>query len=205
MDLRSTYNKIAGDWTEDHRSDTWWVKGVDVFLSFLKPTASILDVGCGSGQKTKYLVEKGFAVTGIDFSEEMLRLARVQIPSGAFFQKDIRQSLGFPPSFDGVFAQAILLHIPKRDVVSVLRNIVAPLRPGGYICLAVKELEPGGVEEKIVREHDYGYLYKRFFSYFTLEEVKKYVTEIGMEVVDERRTPSGSTRWIQVVAKNQRP
>lgn len=187
---------------KDHHGDTWWIDGTDKYLSFLKPGASILDVGCGSGEKAKYLVSKGFHVMGIDFSKEMIALAREQGPTGTFFVKDIKEPLGLESAFDGVFAQAVLLHVPKREVVRVLRNITAPLKSGGYLYVAVKETGPDRQEEKIVKENDYGYEYERFFSYFTLDELKHLVTGTGMEVVYEHRTSSGGTHWIQVVATN---
>src|SRR6266487_1129699 len=102
MDLKSTYNKIAQDWIRDHQHDTWWIKGTDIYLSFLKPGSKILDVGCGSGWKSKYIINKGFNVVGFDFSEEMIKLAKEQVPSGEFLIKDMRQPLGLRDSFDGV-------------------------------------------------------------------------------------------------------
>jgi SAM-dependent methyltransferase len=201
MDLKSTYNKIAKDWMQDHHGDTWWVEGTDKYLSFFDSNASILDVGCGAGEKSKYLVKKGFRVTGIDFSEEMIALAKQQVPAGKFFVKDIKQSLRLEETFDGVFAQAVLLHISKKEVIGVIKNIIKPLKTGGYFYVAVKELRSGKPDEEIVKENDYGYDYERFFSYFTLEEIKGYVTEIGMSIVFEIVASSGKTNWIQIIAK----
>lgn len=201
MDLKSTYNKIAKDWMKDHNADTWWVEGTNSFMSFLSPGAVILDVGCGSGVKSDYLIKAGFAVTGIDFSEAMVELARQHVPAGKFFVKDIKQPLALSDQFDGVFAQAVLLHIPKAEVVNVVKNIIEPLKPGGYLYVAVKELKVGRQEEEIVKESDYGYEYERFFSYYTIDELKKYLTDMGMEIMYENITSSGKTGWIQIVAR----
>ncbi len=201
MDLKLTYNRIAKDWMEDHHGDTWWIEGTDKYLSHFKPKASILDVGCGAGEKSKFLVKKGFEVTGIDFSEEMIKLAKEQVPTAKFFVKDIKKSLDFGDSFDGVFAQAVLLHIPKNEVVDVLKNITSPLKSNGYFYVAVKELRQGGKDEEIVKENDYGYDYERFFSYFTLDELRKYVEGSGLKVIYENVTLSGKTNWIEIIAE----
>ena len=185
----------------DHHEDTWWTEGVDKYLSFLKAGASILDVGCGAGIKSKYLTNKGFDVTGIDFSEEMIKIAKKQVPSGKFLVKDIKNPLNLKVLFDGVFVQAILLHFPKKEVASILKNIIESLKPGGYLYIAVKELRPGGKEEEIVKEEDYGYEYERFFSYFTIDEIKNYVIEAGTEIIYENITSSEKNNWIQIVAQ----
>ncbi len=59
MDLKETYNRIAKDWMKDHHQDNWWIEGTDKYLSFLKPGASILDVGCGAGVKSKNITISG--------------------------------------------------------------------------------------------------------------------------------------------------
>jgi len=203
MDLQSTYNKIAHDWVKDHHADSWWVAGTDAFLSFLPPHASILDVGCGAGEKSKYLASKGYKVTGIDFSEEMISIAKEYVPDASFLVQDIAQPLEFKESFDGVFAQAVLLHIPKKEVVAIINNITKPLIPGGYFYAAVKEIKLGRPEEDILKENDYGYEYERFFSYFTLDEMKQYMQECDMAVVYDNVSTSGKTNWIQIVARKQ--
>lgn len=203
MDLRATYDLIARDWFNDHNNDTWWVPGTERFLAMLKPNSSIIDIGCGAGVKTLYLMEKGHNVLGLDFSEELISIARENTPNGVFVVQDITEPLKFDGLVDGLFAQAVLLHIPKNKILNVLRNLFLALKQDGLLYLAVKEQRPGQTEEEIVVEDDYGYLYQRFFSYYTVSELKAYFHRLGMEVVHHNVTRSGKTNWIQMIVKNK--
>jgi SAM-dependent methyltransferase len=201
-DLKNTYNKIAGDWAKDHSKSTWWqTGGVAKFISFLKPGATVLDVGCGPGQKSKYLADKGLKVVGIDFSEKMIELAKQTVPNVDFYVADIKNLSSIKQNFSGIFAQAVLLHIPKNEITQVLNGLKEKLIPSGYFYICVKELRPGNKDEESVIENDYGYEYERFFSYFTLEEIKHYLQEGGMEIVYEGIYSKGDTNWIQVIAQ----
>jgi 2-polyprenyl-3-methyl-5-hydroxy-6-metoxy-1,4-benzoquinol methylase len=202
MDLRSTYDRIAEDWNRDHSRDDWWKEGLGKFTSFLKPHASVLDVGCGSGVKSKVLDEKGMVVTGIDFSEKMLEIAKQRVPNGDFQLVDLYDLSGFDKTFDGIFAQAVLLHIPHEDVGSIIHALNKKLVPGGYFYVAVKERRPGELAEEVVKENDYGYEYERFFSYFTVEEMKNYFLNEGLEIVYESVATSGRRNWIQIIGKS---
>jgi cyclopropane fatty-acyl-phospholipid synthase-like methyltransferase len=201
MNLKDTYNKIAEDWSKDHYADTWWVEGTERFVSFLSPGSSVLDVGCGTGVKSKYLLGKGLRVTGVDFSEKMIEIARREVPQGLFEVVDIMDMGSLEKTFDGILAQAVLLHIPKAQIISVIKGLKNKLTRGGYLYIAVKEKREGGLEEEIVVEQDYGYTYERFFSFYTLPEIKQYLLSLGMEVCYENVALSGKTNWIQVIAK----
>lgn len=200
MDLRSTYNKIAESWFESHKNDTWWVEGVNKFISFLKPGDSVLDVGCGNGTKSKYMLEKGLDVIGIDFSEKMVEIAKREVPKGKFRVLDIKDIEQLKEEFDGVFAQAVLLHFPKKQVKDIIHGLLSKLKPEGYLYIAVKEKPPGGQDEETEKKTDFGYSYERFYSYFTMEEMKGYLQELDMEisyfknVVSERKDG-----WIQII------
>lgn len=201
MDLKATYNRIAEDWFKDHHEDTWWIEGTDKFVSLLKPGSLVLDVGCGTGVKSQYLLDKGLKVIGIDFSEKMIEIAKREVPGATFHVADIKDLSGLQETFDGVLAQATLLHIPKAEAGDVVKGLRDKLNNGGYLYIAVKEKRENGKEEEILKEDDYGYEYERFFSYFTLPEIKKYISDAGMEVCYENVSLSGHTNWIQVICR----
>ena len=192
---------MAKDWFHDHKESDWWTKDADAFLNYLKKGSRILDVGCGAGLKSKYLVQKGFKVVGIDFSEEMIQLAKQYVAEAKFLVWDITQKLTFKEKFDGVFAQAVLLHIPKKDALNVLKNLVFVLNPGGLFWLSVKEQKTGMAPEELVKENDYGYAYERFFSFFTLPEIKEYMQKLGMQVLHENIVLRGEISWLLVIAR----
>ena len=203
MDLKSTYNHIAEEWVKDHNKDTWWQEGTDTFLSLLPTGGSVLDVGCGGGIKTKYIADKGFSVTGIDFSEKMIAIAKRELPGLEFDVVDMYELDSYSKKFDGIFVQAALLHISKKRVMEVLEKMRHTLNPQGILYIGVKKIKEDGVEEKIVKEQDYGYEYERFFSFFTLDELKKYIEKLDMELLWEGTTHSGRTDWIQVIGRKR--
>ena len=200
MDLKDTYNKIANDWFNDHKESDWWNDSAYKFLSYLQKGDRILDVGCGAGLKTKYLIDKGFKVVGVDFSEEMIRLSKEYCPEGEFYVKDIKEPLDLG-GFDGIFAQAVLLHFPKTEIIQVLNELKDSLKEKGYLYLAVKEQRSNEKEEQMVEENDYGYKYERFFSFFTLPEIKDYLTQLNMNLVHDNVISKGNSSWIVVIAQ----
>ena len=200
---QQTYNKIAEEWHRDHCSDDWWVAGTNYLISLLPIGATVLDVGCGSGVKAKYLTNKGLKVTGLDYSEKLLEIARRENPAIEFVQMDMREVARLDRQFDCVFAQASLLHIPRAEVLAAIKILVEVLKPDGYFYVAVKGVREDRPEEGVKTENDYGYEYQRFFSYFRLEEIKQFFLDAGLEVVWENSSKSENCEWIQVIGKKR--
>jgi SAM-dependent methyltransferase len=203
MDLKTTYNTIAEDWVKDHDKDTWWQEGTEYFLSLLPKESTVLDVGCGGGIKTRYISDKGYDATGIDFSDKMIEIAKRENPGVEFGVVDMYDVDTIAKTFDGIFVQAALLHIPKAQVMEVLTKMKDKLNPNGLLYIAVKGIREDGVEEGIKTENDYGYDYQRFFSYFTLEELKGYLNTLDLEIVWEGNRGSNATNWIQIIGKKK--
>lgn len=202
MNLKETYNKIAEDWYKDHHADDWWVDGTDKFVSFLKPGSTVLDAGCGAGVKAKYLSNKGLNVLGIDFSEKLVEIARRENPTVEFKVMDMKDAKNLKDRFDGVFMQASLLHIPKREAPQILAGLASRLKRPGYFYVAVKGIIPGQAEESILKEDDYGYPYERFFSYYSMDELEGYFRDLELKVVYENQKRVGHTDWLQIIGKN---
>ncbi len=201
MNLKETYNRIAEDWYKDHQDDDWWIDGTGKFLSLLKAGDRVLDVGCGAGIKSKYLVEKGMEVTGIDFSEKFIELAKKEAPKASFQVLDMREVESLGQQFEGVFAQASLLHIPKKEIREVLEGLVSVLKAEGYLYVAVKGRRMEEVEEGVRVEKDYGYEYSRFFSYYLMEELEEYFKSFNLDIVYRNVKRVGQTEWLQIIGR----
>ena len=200
--LRDTYDRIAEDWARDHAGDTWWRECTATFASLLPQGARVLDAGCGSGQKARFFQDLGFHVLGIDFSEKLLEIARQAAPASEFRLLDLRDIRTLPEEFEGVFAQASLLHIPKAETFPVMEGMVSRLVPRGLLYIAVKAQRPGNPEEEIVTENDYGYEYERFFSYYTIEEMQTHLDGLGLSFVHAEVSPATSKgNWLQIIAR----
>jgi ubiquinone/menaquinone biosynthesis C-methylase UbiE len=100
-----------------------------------------LEIGCGTGKNTVWLLEKAATVTAVDLSEEMLAKAKEKItsPIVTFVQADITQPWNFTAKqFDLIGFSLVLEHIELLQ--PVLEKALATLKPGGY--LYISELHP---------------------------------------------------------------
>ena len=100
-----------------------------------------LEIGCGTGKNTAWLLQKAASVTAVDLSEEMLSKAKEKItsPNVTFVQADITQPWTFATkSYDLVGFSLVLEHI--EDLEPVFAKVAAVLNPGGY--LYISELHP---------------------------------------------------------------
>jgi len=168
-----TYNKIAGSWNQKRNPD-FWAHDFRMFQSLL-PVGSVLELGCGSGTDSRYFLSRDYSYTGVDLSGELLKIARQNNPEGRFVNMDLYE-LGFESGlFDGFWAAAVLLHIPKEDIGAVLREIKRVLKNGAFGFIAIKE----GENEEFVQngEND-----RRFFAYYYLDEFIRLLSEAGFQV-----------------------
>jgi SAM-dependent methyltransferase len=101
------YNR---DWGVEYHAQ---LEGVldRLLLPHLSLGDSILDVGCGSGQVAAHLSSRGFRVTGVDESEAMLSLARVNAPGSTFIEGDARTFTLEPPAVGSIATFETLNHI----------------------------------------------------------------------------------------------
>jgi 2-polyprenyl-3-methyl-5-hydroxy-6-metoxy-1,4-benzoquinol methylase len=201
MSLKETYNRTAEDFHQDHLHDLWWRAHMDCFIDRLQTGDSVLDLGCGSGVKTNYLAEKGLNAEGADFSESFIAIAKREYPSVPFQVLDLYRIDELNRTFDAIVMQVVLLHVPKKEVLPVLQKIIQKIRIGGLLYIAVKEIRVGQPEEEMKTEHDYGYEYTRFFSYFTKEEIEQLIQDLGMELVEIYSELNGRTNWIFTIAR----
>ena len=110
---------------------------LDRFTDGLPAGGRILDLGCGAGEPiAAHFIDAGYRVTGFDFSQEMIRIARTRWPEGDWRIGDMR-SMDLTERFDGVIGWNSFFHLTREDQPGVLARIAAQLCPGGRLMLTV--------------------------------------------------------------------
>jgi SAM-dependent methyltransferase len=122
------------------------------FLALVPPGGSILELGCGAGNHSAVMLEAGFAVRATDGSPEMAEIAsrRLGHPVEAmrFDELDARAA------YDGVWASACLLHVPRDQLEGILGRIHRALKPSGVFYASFKIGEGDG-RDNLGRYYNY--------------------------------------------------
>ncbi|MCB1671280.1 MAG: class I SAM-dependent methyltransferase [Gammaproteobacteria bacterium] len=135
--LGTRYDRIADWWHRHHQDSQYGVAQVRRALQFCKPGGSALDVGCGAGGRiVRLLQQHQLAVTGIDVSVEMIKLAIENHPQEVFAVEDICQ-YSSAEHYDFIVAWDSIFHLPLKEQEPVIGKLCALLKPGGvliYTC-----------------------------------------------------------------------
>ncbi len=116
------------------RLDDLWT----ALSKLLGPGACVLDLGCGAGRDLKELARRGFWVIGLDSSAPLSEIAR-QYSGQEVWVGDIRTFDFGIKKFDGIWAVASLLHIPRNQVSGVLDKLYEALRSSGILLTSMKK------------------------------------------------------------------
>jgi len=101
-----------------------------------------LDFGCGTGRSTRFLRQLGFDVTGIDISEDMLRIARSTDPSGDYRLVPGDNFSDLPAaSFDVILSAFTFDNIPAANKARIFRDLANLLSPPGKLVSIVSSPE----------------------------------------------------------------
>ncbi len=132
---KENYNLTAEDFSRT-RQTVW--EELKFLFDYAENNDKILDLGCGNGRCLDFLKDKKIDYTGIDNSEELIKIARKKYPQINFQVADALK-LPFPDnSFDKVYSIAVLHHIPSGELrVQFLKEAKRVLKPGGVLILTV--------------------------------------------------------------------
>src|SRR3990172_7698795 len=108
------YDKTASQWASQHLTHKFWGR-MTTFYKLL-PKGKVIEIGCGGGRDAKdYLIGR-YDYVGTDASGGLLNEASKRNPNCKFLKRSV-YDLDFPEnSFDGFWASAVLLHIPKGKI-----------------------------------------------------------------------------------------
>ena len=135
------YNNIAAKYDiHEKNAATLWYLGYQYLLSYLNPIESktILDYGCGSGTFCRFLHDYKAIVTGVDTSENMIKIAKEDYSDGIIYNQITSGNLGFMPenSFDFALSNFVLCTISTRkEIIDIMKSIFRVLKKGGSFII----------------------------------------------------------------------
>jgi ubiquinone/menaquinone biosynthesis C-methylase UbiE len=135
------YNIIASEYDEHEKnSQTLWHLGYRYLYSYVNPAngISILDYGCGSGIFCRYMREYNADVTGVDISENMIKVAKKAHPRDISYNQITSGNLDFleDESFDFVVSNFVFCTISTRnEILEIMKSIHRILKKDGSFLI----------------------------------------------------------------------
>jgi len=152
----------------------------------------ILDFGCGPGRDLRTFKQLGHRPTGLDGSSAFCQMAHEHSACPVLHQQFLSLNLE-ENSFDGIFANASLFHIPSAALPRVLTQIHRALRPGGILFSS----NPRGDSE--------GWNGSRYGHYMEWESSQAFLEEAGFHIIKHYYRPAGLPRqqqpWLAIVSQ----
>lgn len=182
--MKNGYLEMWDNWSKKRASipvyDNWLDDYIDILTE--NKDAEILDLGCGIGADTLYLIEKGFNVLSCDFSNEALKSIRENIPNSKTRYLDMQETFLFEnESYSLIIADLSLHYFDNEITIHIMNEIKRILKNNGVLLARVASVNDfnfgAGIGEQLEKnfyfEGDYT---KRFFDQ---EDVNKYFGIIG--------------------------
>lgn len=180
------YNRVA----DQFREGTWdhdVSQNIDALLRHIEAPAplQILDFGCGPGRDLRTFTALGHVAVGLDGSQRFAEMARADTGCEVLQQNFLELDLPVA-RFDGIFANAVLFHVPRQELPRVLRQLHATLKPGGVLFSS----NPRGQNQE-------GWKGERYGSYHDRESWRALLTEAGFVELEHYYRPAGLPREQQ--------
>jgi len=162
----------------------------DRFLCLVSAGGKILDAGCGSGRDSKIFIEKGFRVTAFDAAAELVKIASkyagIEVALRGFVDVDEVSC------YDGIWACASLLHLPKSEIQSAIDHLWRSLKPGGTFYLSFKLGDGERVQEgRHFTDANEQQLQSWFADFIDFDKLETWITS------DVR--PGRSEKWLNAL------
>jgi len=190
MDFKKTvkegYNAIADRYLAERARDSEDVLLLREFIERLPANARVLDAGCGAGIPISHMLSEHFQVTGVDFSEAQIELAKKHVPNANFICQDMTK-LDFSKNiFDGICSYYAIIHIPREDHQPLLAKFHRMLKPNGFalLCLGAEHLIDD-IDEDYLGTHMY-------WSHYDTETYLKMLNECGFSIIWAKRVADGT-------------
>ena len=164
------------------------------FLKHIPKGSNILDLGCGSGRDSLEFIKRGYNITAVDGSKELSIATSKVIGQEVICNKF--EDLQLTEKFHGIWACASLLHINKRDLINVIKNISYNLEDNGVFYMSFKYGKGEYIDKK-----------GRYFNCYTEKAFKEMILAVPkleiIKIYKSEDTIGGrnNLQWLNVLLK----
>lgn len=207
--MESTLQQIYDGFAETYDENRGLFDMTEVINSFYSlldtEQGRLLDLGCGAGEPfARCFVDRGWSVTGVDFSKRMLELASKYVPEMDLIHADMRQVDFKQGYFDAITATYSIFHVPSMDHAALFENFYRWLCPKGkaLFTYATKEytgsLEFDGYKNFMGQE--------LYYSHTSPDKLFADLTRIGFNIESSEYRDIGNEifLWVTVSKPNER-
>lgn len=193
---QETYAQIAADYAIAWKDRSLLQKHITRFAQMVKPGGRVVDVGCGPGFDAQHLAKLGLRLTGVDLAPQMMLAGRDDHGVAVDFVCADMRHLPLRGDFDGVWASASLLHLPRQDAVPTLCRFRRLVREEAVLFITVKL---GAGQNWVCGA--YGHDLSRFYSFWKPEELDAALMAGGWQPVDGGVEESTHAHWLVRLAR----
>jgi SAM-dependent methyltransferase len=192
-----SYDECAKKYCKFHFNESFENR-LKTFIRYLPKETRVLDVGCGCGRDTKYLIDHGVDTIGIDLSKKVIEEARSYVPNATFLKMDMR-NLNFESSkFGGILAMASILHTPRSQVPELFADFRRILRDNGILFVNVMV---GSGEKIIIKSAAVEEMGPRFFTFYTCDELCDLLIQSNFSVEHHFVDKYLNADWLNIYAR----
>jgi ubiquinone/menaquinone biosynthesis C-methylase UbiE len=165
------FNKLAKEYADKFMNVELYADSFNLFCDAIKKeNAEVLELACGPGNITKYLLAKrpDLKILGIDLAPNMLELAKINNRNASFQLMDFREIISLNKTFDAIMCGFAFPYLSKEEAVKLIEDASTLLNPGGVIYISTMEddysrsgLQKGSSGDEIfMHYHEADYLTK---------------------------------------------
>lgn len=180
------WKNVIDDNKVDFIKDSWMEKYVEKINKIENKTA--IDLGCGIGQDTKWLLDKGFDVVSCDFSERALNKLKELIHNSKTMQIDIKEELPFEDNSIGLINANLSIHyFDMKNTIKIFNEIHRILIPNGLFIGRVNSDKNEGYIQENTKEIEKNFYYEdgRYRRLFNKEQFDTLTKDWNVIVLNE--------------------
>lgn len=203
-----TWNKVASLYQDKFMDLDLYNETYDFICnSITRTNAKVLEIGCGPGNITKYLLSKrpDFAIFGIDIAPNMIELAKKNNPSASFAIMDSRQMDEIKTKYDGIVCGFCLPYLSQTDSQKLIKDCYNLLNENGLIYISFVEGDPAKSDFQVSSSGDRSYFYFHKLDDLKAKLMESKFDELTTFKVEYKKSESEIEIHTIVIAKKKTP